>query len=310
MGHAGIRILVADRISESALASFREGGFDVTYLPGVQRDALIKLLPDYEVLVVRGRTRVDRELIDAGTRLKVIARAGVGLDNVDVDYAVRRGIAVVNTPRAPTYSVGELTVGLMISVARRIPRYDLLVKSGEWPKGRYVGLELHGKVLGILGFGRIGRYVAKVAKCMGMKVLAHDIADVSSYARELGVELVDFEALLRSSDVISLHVPLTPLTYHMLNDEALEFVGDGAILINTSRGEVVDSRALLAHIDRLWGVGLDVIEHEPPRTEYDLRLVRHEKVVVTPHIGSETYEVQERIAQELVENVVEVLDRI
>jgi len=260
--------------------------------------------------VVRSRTRVDKELLNAGRRLRLVARAGVGLDNIDVEYALSKGVGVVNTPNSPARSVGELTIGLMISVARLIPRQDQLVKSGEWPKGRYLGVELFGKTLGVVGFGRIGRYVAKIAKCMGMRVIAYDIADVSKYAEELGVELVDFETLFRTSDVISLHVPLTPRTYHMVNDDALKLVKDGAMLINTSRGEVIDTRALLNHLDRLWGVGLDVLEHEPPRTEYDVKLVRHEKVVVTPHIGSETFEAQERIAHELVENIVEALERL
>ncbi len=303
-----MRVLVADKVEE-ALINRLEGRFQVDYFPGISRDDLIGIIGEYDVLVVRSRTKVDKELLDRGKRLKLVARAGVGLDNIDVEYAVGKGIKVVNAPGAPAPSVAELTVGLMISVARRIPNYVQAVKSGEWPKGLYGGVELSGKVLGIVGFGRIGRQVAKIARSLDMDILTYDVVDVSDHAREYGVKVVGLMELLRDSHVITLHVPLTRETYHMLNDETLKMVRDGAIIINTSRGEVIDAAALLRHIDRFWGVGLDVLEHEPPKTEEERELLRHPKVIVTPHVGSETREAQLRIAEELAERIVEEVGR-
>lgn len=299
-----MRVLVADKVEDLLVERLRER-LDVDYLPGISRDDLINIIGNYDILIVRGRTRVDRELLDRGERIRLVARAGVGLDNIDVEYAVSKGIKIVNAPVAPAPSVAELTIGLMISVARRIPVYVQAVKSGEWPKGLYGGIELSGKVLGVIGFGRIGRQVASIARAMGMTVLAYDIADVSLYAKDHDVKVVELNELLMNSHVISLHVPLTRETYRMLNDETLRIVRDGAIIVNTSRGEVIDSAALLKHIDRLWGVGLDVLEHEPPKTEEERALLKHPKVFVTPHIGSETREAQMRIAEELATRILE-----
>ena len=206
--------------------------------------------------------------------------------------------------------MAELTIGLMISAARRIPLLDAKVKSGEWPKGRYIGVELYGKRLGVVGFGRIGRAVAQMAKGLGMDVVAYDVIDVRSEVERLGGRQVDLKELLQTSDVISIHVPLTPSTYKLLNAENLALVKDGAIIINTSRGEVIDHEALLKHLDRLWGVGLDVLPEEPPKSPLLKQLVAHEKVVVTPHVGSETYEAMRRLAEELVQNIEEVITRI
>ncbi len=299
-----MRVLVADKVEDILVERLKEK-FHVDYLPDISRNDLIKIISDYDILIVRGRTKVDRELLDKGKRIRLVARAGVGLDNIDVEYAVSKGIKIVNAPAAPTPSVAELAIGLMITVARRIPIYVQAVKSGEWPKGLYGGMELSGKVLGVIGFGRIGRHVAGIARAMGMTVLTYDVADVSKYAQDYGVRVVELDELLMSSHVISLHVPLTRETYHMMNDETLRIVRDGAIIVNTSRGEVIDAAALLKHIDRLWGVGLDVLEHEPPKTEEERALLRHPKVFITPHIGSETREAQLRIAEELAMRVIE-----
>jgi len=264
----------------------------------------------YEVLVVRSRTKVNREVIDRGTRLKVVARYGVGLDNIEVDYAIKRGIAVINAPNAPTRSAAELTIGLMIALARRIPVLDREVKAGGWPKGKYVGRELYGKRLGVVGFGRIGRTVAQYAAALGMEVVASDVIDVSAEAAKIGARQVPLERLLAESDVVTLHVPLTPGTYRLMDDARLSLLRDGAMLINTSRGEVVDVDALARHIDRLWGVALDVLPEEPPRSERLLKLLSHEKVIVTPHVGSETYEAYDRLAEELALNILEAVKRV
>jgi len=305
-----MRVLVADQTSEKLLERLRGGGLEVDYRPGIPRDELLKVVEGYEVLVVRSRTKVNREVIDRGTRLKVVARYGVGLDNIEVDYAIKRGIAVINAPNAPTRSAAELTIGLMIALARRIPVLDREVKAGGWPKGKYVGRELYGKRLGVVGFGRIGRTVAQYAAALGMEVVASDVIDVSAEAAKIGARQVPLERLLAESDVVTLHVPLTPGTYRLMDDARLSLLRDGAMLINTSRGEVVDVDALARHIDRLWGVALDVLPEEPPRSERLLKLLSHEKVIATPHVGSETYEAYDRLAEELALNILEAVKRV
>jgi D-3-phosphoglycerate dehydrogenase len=305
-----MRVLVADQTSDKLLERLRGGGLEVDYRPGIPRDELLKVVEGYEVLVVRSRTKVNREVIDRGTRLKVVARYGVGLDNIEVDYAIKRGIAVINAPNAPTRSAAELTIGLMIALARRIPVLDREVKAGGWPKGKYVGRELYGKRLGVVGFGRIGRTVAQYAAALGMEVVASDVIDVSAEAAKIGARQVPLERLLAESDVVTLHVPLTPGTYRLMDDARLSLLRDGAMLINTSRGEVVDVDALARHIDRLWGVALDVLPEEPPRSERLLKLLSHEKVIATPHVGSETYEAYDRLAEELALNILEAVKRV
>ncbi|MEZ0319198.1 MAG: D-2-hydroxyacid dehydrogenase [Pyrobaculum sp.] len=302
--------LIVDPVDTLVKERLRHMGIKVDEKPGISKEELLKVIENYEILIFRGRLKIDKEVIDVGQNLKILARYGVGLDNVDVEYAVKKGVTVLSAPNAPTRSVAELTIGLMISVARRVPLLDAKVKSGEWPKGRYIGIELSGKRLGVVGFGRIGRAVAQIAKGIGMDVVAYDIIDVRSEVEKLGGRQVDLKELLQTSDVISIHIPLTPSTYKMLNAENLTLVKDGAIIINTSRGEVVDHEALLKHLDRLWGVGLDVLPEEPPKSPTLKQLIAHEKVVVTPHVGSETYEAMRRLAEELVQNIEEVITRI
>lgn len=288
--------------------SLKKHGFEVSYKPGLTREELLSSIENYDILVFRGRLKIDKEVIDRGVNLKVLARYGIGLDNVDVEYAMRRGVAVVNAPSASTISVAELTIALMLVVYRRL--YELIhsVKCGEWPKGKHVGRELYGKKLGVIGFGRIGSRVAYYAKALGMNIMAYDIRDVSNEVSNIGGVQVDLEQLLREADIVSIHVPLTPLTWHMMNDKTLSMMRDGAVLVNTSRGEIIDTEALLKHIDRLGGAALDVLEQEPPRDEKIWMLVKHPKVVVTPHIGAETVEAMDRIADELIINILEAVN--
>jgi D-3-phosphoglycerate dehydrogenase len=302
--------LIVDNVDPLIKERLERIGIKVNLLPGISKEELVKIVKDYNILIFRGRLKIDKEVIDAGTNLKILARYGVGLDNVDVEYAVKKGVAVVSAPRAPTQSVAELTLGLMLAVARRIPLLDIKVKGGEWPKGKYIGIELGGKTLGVIGFGRIGKAVAYMARGIGMRILATDVIDVSADVEKIGGKQVPLEQLLKESDVVSIHVSLTPETYRLLNAERLALLKDNAILINTSRGEVIDHEALLQHLDRLWGVGLDVLPEEPPKNPQLRKLVTHEKVVVTPHVGSETYEAMRRLAEELASNIEEVISRV
>ncbi len=302
--------LIIDSVDPLIKERLEHIGIKVDLRPGISLEELTKIIKDYNILIFRGRLKIDKEIVDAGANLKILARYGVGLDNVDVEYAIKRGIAVVSAPHAPTQSVAELTLGLMLAVARRISLLDAKVKGGEWPKGKYVGMELGGKTLGVVGFGRIGRAVAHMARGIGMKILAADVIDVSAEVEKLGGGQVPLEYLLKESDVVTIHVALTPDTYRLLNAERLALLKDNAILINTSRGEVIDHEALLRHLDRLWGVGLDVLPEEPPKSPQLKKLISHEKVVVTPHVGSETHEAMRRLAEELASNIEEVVSRI
>lgn len=302
-----LRTLVIDKVSDSVISKLKSRGIEVDYRPGIDRETLMKIVGDYDVLVFRSRLKIDKDVIDRGARLKVLARYGIGLDNVDVDYAISKGIAIVNAPTASCISVAELTIGLMITVARNLYLHIDSVKKGFWSKGKYIGMELYGKTLGIIGFGKIGSRVGVYAKAMGMRVLAYDIRDVALEVEMIGGKQVNLDTLLRQSDVITIHVPLTPQTYHMINDRTLGMVKDGAIIVNTSRGEVVDLRALLNHVERLGGIALDVLDEEPPRSAHVLELIRHPKVVVTPHIGAETAEAMNRIADEIADNILEAI---
>jgi len=304
-----VRVLVTDQVDEYIVRTLKDRGVEVDYRPGIGRDELLKIVPDYEVLIVRGRTKVTRDVIDAGKRLRVIARAGVGLDNIDVEYAKARGIDVINAPEGSTQSVAELVIGFMVVAARLIALQDRLVKGGEWPKGKYVG-ELFGKTLGVIGFGRIGQRVAELAKAIGMEVVAYDIVDISSRARVIGVKPVGFEDLLRVSDVISIHVSLTPSARHMIGEREFGLMKRGVIIINTSRGEVIDGRALLKALNDgvVAAAALDVLEHEPPVEDWERELVNHPRVVVTPHIGAETQEAQRRIAEILVDKLLRIIE--
>jgi len=305
-----MNVLITDKISERAVSSLKNQGFTVDYRPGIDKEEMMDIIDKYDVLIVRSRTKVTADVIDRGKRLRIIARAGVGLDNIDTNYAINHGIIIINSPKAATYSAAELAIGLMIGVARRINLFNNDLRNGKWSKGSYEGLELRGKSLGIIGFGRIGKAVAGVGKALGMSVNATDIMNIEKEANELGVKYMGLEELLMKSDVITIHVSLTKNTFHLINDKALGLMKKDSILVNTSRGEVIDTKALMNYLDKLWGVGLDVLEHEPPREDWENELVRHPKVLVTPHIGAETREAQERMVDELIGNILEAAKQV
>ncbi len=304
------RVLIVepvDRVLDEILARH---GIIAERRVGLTRSELFSVVARYDAIVVRSHTLVDSALLEAGARgrLKVVARAGTGIDNIDVEAASRLGIRVVNVPGASTQSVAELTIALMIMAARRALEANLRLRRGEWY--RPLGVELYGKRLLIVGFGRIGRRVAEIAKAIGMRVSAYDIADVREEARARGVELVaSLEEGLREADVVSLHVPLTPQTYHMINRDTLREFKRGSILVNTARGKVVDTDAVLEALETgiLSAVALDVHENEPP-TERELRLIRHPRVVATPHIGASTLEAQRRIAELVAMGIIRELE--
>jgi len=302
-----VQVLVCDSIHEEGIETLKRAGLEVSVEPTVSSEDLKKVVSKYDALIVRSRTKVTREIVDAGRRLKVIGRAGVGVDNIDVKAAEERGILVLNTPEAPAEAVAELTIGLMISLARQIPLADQAMKEGKWLKRELEGWQLKGKTLGIIGLGNVGERVARIAKTLGMRLLITKRTPPDpALLKELEAEFVPLRELLQRSDVITIHVPLTPQTHHMIGPEEFQSMKEGAFLINTSRGAIVDERALLAALQsrKLGGAALDVYETEPPS---DLALVRLPSMVTTPHIGAQTIEAQKTAAIMIAEKLINEL---
>jgi D-3-phosphoglycerate dehydrogenase len=300
-----VKILVAEPIAAEGVAILR-GDHEVDERPGLSREELLASLPDYDALIVRSQVKVDAAVIAAGTRLQVIGRAGVGVDNVDLDAATRAGITVVNAPTGNTIAAAEHTLALLYGVARKIAAADASVRRGEWKRVQFTGLELRGRILGIVGLGKIGQAIADRARAMEMTVLAADPFITAEQAAHHGVELVSFDALLLRSDVVSVHVPLSRATRHLISHEQLARMKPGAILLNVARGGVIDEAAV-AHAlreGRIAGAGIDVFEVEPPT---DSPLLGAPNTLLTPHLGASTAEAQVAVAEEVADQVLDVL---
>jgi len=305
------RVLICDPIHQDGVKLLCDAGYEVVEKPKISKDELLADAKDFEVIVVRGRTKVTADVITAATSLKVIARSGVGLDNIDLEAAKKRGIAVVSTPAAPVTSVAELAIGLMMSMLRQIPMADQAMKQAQWTKGQLMGRELRGKTLGVVGVGgRIGAEVARIARHgFGMDVIGYDVVDVRDKASQVGFEVsTKLEDLLEKSDMVTVHVPYLPSTHHLIDDVRIRRMKPGSILINTSRGDVVDGKALLEAIKegRIAGAGLDVFHDEPPKEDWERELaaLQNGRSVCTPHIGAQTHECQRlesvTVAQEII----------
>jgi D-3-phosphoglycerate dehydrogenase len=298
-------ILISVGLSPAGIELLKTVG-EVTVDPKITPGALLTSLHHFDALVVRSRTKVTTSVIAAGTALKVIGRAGVGVDNIDVASASAAGITVVNSPLAATVSVAELTLGLMLDLARRTPAADALMKRGKWEKGAFSGSELAGKTLGLLGFGRIGVEVGRRAAAFGMSIIAYDPILTPETARERGGELVTFDDVLARADYVSLHLPLTSGTLNLLGAEEFRKMKPNARLVCAARGGVVDEDALREALDsgHLAGAALDVFAHEPPAPG---SIAEHPRVVATPHIGAQTAEAQDRAGLTIAEEVLAVL---
>ena len=299
------RILIADELDPAGLELLARDGAEVRQLGKDERAQLPEILPDFDALVVRSATKVTADLLRAGKRLKVVGRAGIGVDNVDVAAATEMGILVVNAPTANLMSATEHTFALLLSLARKVPFADASMKAGEWNR-KITGVELQGKTLGVVGFGRIGQRVADRARGFEMQVVAFDPFLDAAAARRMQVELLSLDELLGCADVVTLHTPLTPETRNLIGRERLAKMKPGALLVNCARGGIVDEAALLEALESgpIGGAALDVYAEEPPT---DLSLVRHPKVVATPHLGAQTHEAQERISRETAEMVLAAL---
>ena len=300
------KVLVTDAIAPEGLDLLRTGA-EVDVKRGLNETELIDIIKEYEALVVRSETKVTPAVIRAGGQLKVIARAGIGVDNIDLEAATVAGIPVVNAPIGNTVAAAEHTMALMLSLARNVPQAYASMKNGEWKRSAYMGVEVRGKVLGVVGLGRVGTEVAIRAKAFGMKLVAYDPFVSPDYASRLGAQVVSLDELLVSSDFITLHTPLTPNTNKLIGSRELSLMKPDARLINVARGELVDESALLEALqaDKLGGAALDVFIEEPPD---DMTLAQHSKVISTPHLGASTEEAQREVAIEAAGQVLAILD--
>jgi len=295
-----VSVLICDHVEIEKLSL--GPSFDVDYDPTITPEHLLEVVGRYDALIIRSRTKVNRAVLDHASKLKLVARPGTGLDNVDVDYARQKGVTVVNSPESLVEAVAEHVVLLMLALSRRLVVADNTTRAGKWEKNSLKGVELRGKVLGVVGFGRIGRRIAEISKAMGMSILTHDVIPIPQEALdEVEAKVVSLDELLRNSDYVTLHVPMTPETKHMLGRESLSTMKKGAFLVNTSRGGVIDETSLAENLasGHLGGAALDVFETEPPTGA----ILSAPNTILTPHIGGQTEEAQDNAIEVVGEKV-------
>lgn len=303
------KILVSDALAEVGLKPLRETeNLELSIQTDLLPEELIATIPEYDALLVRSSTRVTAAVIEAGTRLRVIGRAGVGVDNIDVDAATQAGVIVVNAPTGNTVAAAEHTVAMLMSMARMIPQADANVRIGEWKRNKFVGVEVRNKVLGSVGLGRVAQEVAQRAQGLGMRVIAYDPYASADYAAHQGVALYDLDRVLAEADFLTIHTPLTPQTKGMIGKKELAQMKTGARILNVARGGILDEAALLEAVDsgHIAGAALDVFDKEPLATESPLR--GSERIIITPHLGASTVEAQEQVAEDVAVQVIDVLN--
>lgn len=301
------KVLVSDPISKEGLAVFENAeGIEVDVNTGLPEDELCKIIPEYDALIVRSQTKVTAKVIEAGRKLKIIGRAGVGLDNVDQQAATRRGIIVMNVPGGNTISTAELSIAMLLALSRNIPQANASLRGGQWDRKTYKGVEVRGKTLGVLGMGRIGSEVARRARSFEMRVIAHDPYLSEEKAKQIGVEIKPFEEVLQEADYLTIHTPLNDQTRNLIGKEQLAMMKRGARMINCARGGIVDEEALKEALDsgHIAGAAFDVYPKEPP--EYR-GVIDHPKTVCTPHLGASTEEAQSVVAVDVAHQVVDAL---
>ncbi|MBN2003301.1 MAG: D-2-hydroxyacid dehydrogenase [Anaerolineae bacterium] len=296
------KLLICDSVAAPAVEAMRAAGVTVDVRDTITPEELLDVIAEYDAMVVRSRTKVRAPLIDKATCLKVIIRGGVGLDNIDAGYAESKGIKVLNTPGASSNAVAELALGMMFALARQLGRADATMKAGQWEKKTIKGVELAGKTLGVIGYGRIGRLLGEKARALGMKVVAYD-----PYVKH--ADIVSLEELLRVSDVVSMHLPHTDESHNLLGAAQFAMLKRGAFVVQAARGGTLDEAALYDALvnGHLAGAALDVFSEEPPKSELLRKLVELPQVVATPHIGAVTAEATEKIGDEIVALVREHL---
>ncbi len=300
-----MRVLVADPIADEGIRLLREAGHQVDVKTGQAPAALQAAIADYDALVVRSETQVTEAILGAGKRLQVVGRAGVGIDNIDVNAATRHGILVINAPTANIIAAAEHTLALLLSMARHVPQAHHKLRAGYWGRKEFTGTQLRGKTLGIIGLGKVGTEVAKRARAFEMRILANDPFVSEERAKSMGIELADKDTVLSQSDFISVHVPMNSVTKGLIGKEELTKVKPGVRFLNTARGGVIDEQALYDAVQsgRVAGAAIDVFSEEPAK---DSILFKSDKIIVTPHLGASTNEAQELVAIELAEQLLEV----
>jgi D-3-phosphoglycerate dehydrogenase len=301
-----VKVLVSDNISPKCIEILKKSGLEVDVKTGMKPEELKACIGDYHGLIIRSATKVTSEIINAAKNLKVIGRAGSGLDNVDRAAATKKGIVLMNTPGGNTITTAEHSIALMVALARQIPQATISMKAGKWEKKKFMGVELFNKTLGIIGIGNIGSQVAKRAQGLAMNVIAYDPFLSEDKAKAMGVEKVDIKELFRRSDFITIHTPLTPETKNMINKETIKMMKPGVRIINCARGGIINEKDLYEALvgGKIAGVALDVFEKEPPENNPLLKL---NNVISTPHLGASTKEAQENVAVAVAEQVVDYL---
>ena len=300
-------VLICDEVNPILNKILQDNGLKVTYEPEITPDQILETISEYHIVIVRSRTKLTKELIEKADKCKIIARVGVGLDNIDLESAKAKNIRVINAIEGAMNAVAELVLGLMLSLARQTARGDRGIRNGEWLKKQLKGTELRGKYLGIVGLGNIGKKLGRLAKGLNMNIIGYDVVPIDEeFSKEVGLMKADLNTLLQSSDYVSLHVPLLDSTYHMINAEKLSMMKNTANIINTSRGGVIDEDALYDAIKNgnLGGAALDVFEKEPATGN---KLATLDSVILTPHIGAQTKEAQSLAANVIGEKIVQIL---
>ena len=305
-GKTAPRILVCDPIAEDGVLALQREGAEVEVRTGLSPDELRKIVDGYEALVVRSETKVTREIIEASSTLQVVGRAGIGVDNIDLQAATEKGVVVVNAPTGNVISAAEHAIALMLSLSRHIPEANASLKSGKWERGKFQGIEVRGKTLGVIGLGQVGSEVARRAKGLEMRVIAHDPFVPEERARVLGVDIVPLAKLIEESDFVTVHTTLSEGTKSLIGEDELRAMKRSARVINTARGGIVDEAALKKALDESWiaGAAVDVFEKEPVTAH---PLFKSRNIVVTPHLGASTAEAQERVAVDVAEQIMAVL---
>jgi len=300
-------VLICDQVNPILKEILEKNGLKVTYEPETTPEQIDEKIGNYQVIVVRSRTKLSRKLIEKADKCKIIARVGIGLDNIDQDAAKEKNIRVINAVEGAITAVAELVIGLMVSMAREIPRADREIRNGNWIKKELMGSELKGKYLGIVGLGNIGKRLGRLARALNMNIIGYDVIPIDDeFSKEVGLMKADFDTLLSSADYVSLHVPLLDSTHHMINAEKLKLMKNTARIINTSRGGVIDEEALYNSLKEgnIAGAALDVFEAEPATGN---KLITLPNFVATPHIGAQTKEAQLLAANIIAEKIIQVL---
>lgn len=309
-----MKIHINDPLDENALKKLQNELPDVEITSEhLEKDVLKDKIKEIDVLIVRSATKVTKEILEHADKLKIVARAGMGLDNIDVDTAKLKGITVLNTPGQNSLSVAELVIGMVLDIYRHITRGTIGLKNEQWEKKQLEGFELSQKTFGIIGFGYVGKNLAQLLKGFQTNTLVYDVFEISAEEQKnYNVRQVTLEELLQNSDIISLHIPKNEKTYHFISEPQIKMMKDGAVIINAARGGVLDENAVLKYLKngKLLGVGLDVFEEEPPKGDLYKELFALQNVVVTPHIGASTKEAQERVGINIIDRVVEEVKKL